>query len=124
MNILLCTSEELMLTTLEYRFRKNGWKMEVSDSVKTAMEKVIKQSPDLVVVDLDMPDHAGLEIIQNLKREYGDSLPVIAAAPLDDDGIVMESLRLGAQDFIITPYKPDELILRIRRLLKMQKAVS
>lgn len=124
MNILLCTIEELMLTTLEYRFRKNGWKMEVANSVKSSMEKVIKHAPDLVVVELDMPDHSGLEIIQNLKREYGSSLPVIAAAPLDDDSIVMESLRLGAQDFIITPYKPDELILRIRRLLKMQKAVS
>ena len=117
MTILLCTAEELMLTTLEYRFRKNGWKLDVAENTLISLEKVKKRSPDLVIVDLELPEYAGLDIIQRLNKDYGASLPVIAIASLDDDGIVMESLRLGAHDFIITPYKPDELTLRIRRLL-------
>jgi DNA-binding response OmpR family regulator len=124
MNILLCTAEELMLTTLEYRFRKNGWKLDVAENTLKSLEKVKKDSPDLVIVDLELPEFTGLEIIQFLNRDHGNGLPIIAIAPLDDDKLVMESLRLGAHDFIITPYKPDELTLRIRRLLKMQKVAS
>lgn len=124
MNILLCTAEELMLTTLEYRFRKNGWKLDVAEDTKKTLEKVRKNAPDLVVVDLELPDYAGLDIIQFLHKDFDNSLPILAAASLDAGAIVMESLRLGAHDFIIAPYKPDELVLRIRRLLQGVKVAS
>ncbi len=124
MTILLCTAEELMLTTLEYRFRKNGWKLEVAEDTQISLEKVKKRSPDLVVVDLELPGYSGLDIIQFLKKDYNHSLPIVVAASLDDDSMVLESLRLGAHDFIIAPYKPDELVLRIRRLLQSKRVVS
>ena len=59
-------------------------------------------------------DHVEIEIAD-------DQLFVVRAADLADDRLLLESLRLGGNDFIIAPYKPDELVLRIRRLLMKQE---
>ncbi len=121
MTILLCTSESTMLTSLEYRFRKQGWRLVVGNSAKHSLDLVKKVWPDLLVVDLQLPDYEALDIIQSLKKEVDESLPILVTADLSDDKLLFESLRLGGNDFIISPYKPDELILRIRRLLVRKK---
>lgn len=124
MNILLFTEEEILLTTLEYRFRKNGWNLQVADSFQKAKEKIKKRPPDLVMVDLQLPEYGGLDIIQFLHKEVDSELPILTISSLEVESLVLESLRLGASDFIVSPYKPDELILRIRRLLQQRKLVE
>ncbi len=118
MNILLCTAEELMLTTFEFRFRKNGWKLTVAENAKLALEKTRSLAPDLVVVDLDLPDFEALDIVQFIRKEPNQrELPILTYGTVDNEQLLIESLRLGANDFILTPIKPDELTLRIRRQL-------
>lgn len=124
MNILLCTNEELMLTTIEYRFRKFGWRLDVARNLDAAREKVRRVAPDLVMVDLELPDREALAVISFLKQEHLHELPVLVAGRLDEDLRVMEALQLGADDFIISPYKPDELVLRVRRLLQPEKVAG
>ena len=125
MNILLCTTEELMLTTFEFRFRKNGWKLVVADSAKTALEKTRSLLPDLVVVDLDLPNFEALDIVQFIRNEPNGEVPILTYGTVENEKLLFESLRLGADDFIIAPMKPDELTIRIRRqLLKKKMAGS
>ena len=119
MTILFCTPENFLLTSLEYRFRKNGWNLEVVNEAQTAIEKTKELQPELVVVDLQLPDFQGLDIVQNLAKEICPGTPILVGAPLKEDGLMMEGLRLGAKDFIIAPFKPDELVLRIRHLLQL-----
>ena len=122
MNILLCTTEELMLTTFEFRFRKNGWKMTVAESAKIALEKTRNLLPDMVVVDLGLPNFEALDIVQFIKKEpnLGD-LPILTYGTAENEQLILESLRLGANDFIVVPIKPDELTIRIRRQLIRKK---
>ena len=119
MTILLCTEESFLLTSLEYRFRKNGWNLEVVNDAANAIEKAKELQPELVVIDLQLPDYQGLDIVQNLVKETCPETPVLVGAPLKEDSLMMEGLRLGAKDFIIAPYKPDELVMRIRHLLQL-----
>ncbi|MCB0518349.1 MAG: response regulator transcription factor [Lewinellaceae bacterium] len=121
MTILLCTAEDTLLTSLEYRFRKQGWRLLVANDARQSIEVIKKQAPELVIVDLQMPDYEGLDVIQYLKKEVDGWIPILVAADLADDRLLLESLRLGGNDFIIAPYKPDELVLRIRRLLMKQE---
>ncbi len=121
MNILLFTDEEVLLTTLEYRFRKNGWNLQVFNNYRNAKESLKRNPPDLVMLDLQTPEYVGPEIIQYLRREIDEDLPILIISTLDADNLVIESLRLGASDFIVAPYKPDELVLRIRRLFQQHK---
>ncbi len=124
MNILLCTTEELMLTTLEFRFRKNSWKMMVAENAKLAIEKTQKYLPDLVVVDLDLPQFEGLDIVQFLRKDYGEDLPILTYGAVEKEQLLLESLRLGANDFVIAPIKPDELTIRIKRQLLLRKKLA
>lgn len=119
MTILFCTPENFLLTSLEYRFRKNGWNLEVVNDAPVAIEKTKELHPDLVVVDLQLQDYQGLDIVQKLSKEICPDTPILVGAPLKEDGLMMEGIRLGAKDFIIAPYKPDELVLRIRHLLQL-----
>ncbi|MCU0345653.1 MAG: response regulator, partial [Saprospiraceae bacterium] len=123
MNILLCTTEELMLTTFEFRFRKNGWKMMVAESAKLAIEKTQKFLPDMVIVDLDLPNFEGLDVVQFL-RKGNDELPILTYGTVENEKLILESQRLGADDFIIAPIKPDELTIRIRRQAIKRKNAS
>lgn len=123
MNILLCTTEELMLTTFEFRFRKNGWKMMVAENAKIALEKTKNHLPDLVIVDLSLPNFEALDIVQFLKKGQNlTELPILTYGTVENEQLILESLRLGANDFIIAPVKPDELTIRIRRQF-MKKTV-
>ena len=119
MTILFCTKESFLLTSLEYRFRKNGWKLEVVHDAPNAIEKAKELQPELVVVDLQLNDYQGLDIVQNLAKETCPETPILVGASLKEDSLMMEGLRLGAKDFIIAPYKPDELVMRIRHLLQL-----
>lgn len=119
MKILFCTTEDFLLTSLEYRFRKFGWELTVVHSAKKALEKAASLQPDLVIVDLQLTDYQGLDIVQNLSKDINPETPILIGAPLNEDNLMMEGLRLGAKDFIIAPFKPDELVLRIRHLLKL-----
>lgn len=121
MTILLCTTGDFLLTSLEYRFRKNGWQLEVAHDVKQAGQKTKELLPGLIVVDLELPEYEGLDIIQTLVKETMSQIPILVGAPLEKGSLLMEGLRLGATDFIITPFKPDELVLRIRHILQMAK---
>ena len=124
MTILLFTAEELLLTTLEFRFRKKGWRLDVSKNAEQTSALIKKYLPDLVVVDLQLPDFSGLDVIQTIRREFQRDIPILATAPIEEEGLLLEAVRLGAEDFVIKPYKPDELILRIQRQLKAQKVAG
>ena len=124
MNILLCTTEELMLTTLEFRFRKNGWKLMVATDARDAVEKTAKYLPDLVIVDLDLPNYEGLDVVQFLRKEHIRELPILTYGTVENEKLLLESQRLGANDFVIAPIKPDELTIRIRRQLMKKKPMA
>ncbi len=124
MNILLFTEEEILLTTLEYRFRKKGWNLQIANSFKQVKEKFKKHLPDLVLVDLHLPEYSGLDIIQFLQKEVDSELPILVISSLEAESLVLESFRLGASDFIVAPYKSNELLLRIQRLLGQRKMVN
>lgn len=118
MTILLCTKESLLQTTLNFRFRKVGWTLKVVSGLAEVREALRNIHPDLAIVDLHMPEYAGLDIIQMINQEAGAKTPVIAGSLLDEPALIREALRLGAHDFITKPYRPDELILRIQKLTK------
>ena len=124
MTILLCTTEDFLLTSLEYRFRKHGWELAVVHNAKNAQQKAQVLQPELVVVDLQLPEYEGLDIVQSLTKEVSPGTPILVGAPLEEDNMLIEALRLGAKDFIVTPFKPDELVMRIRHLLQLEKVVG
>jgi len=121
MKVLICEDEEIMLTALEFRLRKQGYEVQVAEDGKKAMQKIQEYEPDIVVADIMMPFVSGLELISFIRQELKSSLPVIVISALEQEEVVLEAFRLGATDFITKPFKPNELILRIKRIFQASK---
>ena len=118
MKILICEDEEIMLTALEFRLRKHGFEVIVAENGKEALEKIQAFTPDIIVADIMMPFITGLELVHFVRQDMKSSLPIIVISSLENDEIVLEAFRLGASDFITKPFKPNELILRIKKILQ------
>ena len=118
MKILICEDEEIMLTALEFRLRKQGFEVVLAKDGGEAKEKVKEGLPDLVVLDLLMPKVTGLELIEYVRQDLKSAVPLIVISALEHDDTVLKAFRLGATDFITKPFKPNELILRIRRIFQ------
>jgi two-component system, OmpR family, response regulator VicR len=118
MKILICEDEEIMLTALEFRLQRQGFQVDIAENGKQALEKIKTESPDLIVADVMMPFVSGLELINYVRKDLGSTLPIIVISALEHEDTVLEAFRLGATDFITKPFKPNELILRIKKIFQ------
>lgn len=118
MKILICEDEEILLTAIEFRLRKQGFELMLAKDGMEALEQIRHEMPDLVVADVMMPNLTGLELIKYIRTELKSSVPIIVISALEYDEFVLQSFHQGANDFIAKPFKPAELILRIRRILQ------
>ncbi len=119
MKILICEDEEIMLTALEFRLRKQGFTVIKAENGRKAIEALKEDKPDLMIADIMMPHVSGLELIKFLRNDLGDTkMPIIVISAMEHDDVILEAFRLGATDFITKPFKPQELILRIRRIFQ------
>ncbi|MFK8101523.1 MAG: PleD family two-component system response regulator [Saprospiraceae bacterium] len=118
MKILICEDEEIMLTALEFRLRKHGYEIMRAKNGKLALEILKTEAPDLVVADIMMPYVTGLELINYVRNELQLEIPIIIISALEHDDTVLEAFRMGANDFVTKPFKPNELILRIKKIFQ------
>jgi len=118
MKILVCEDEQIMLTALEFRLQKQGFSVDIAPDGKVALEKLAAEIPDLIILDLMMPFVSGLEIITHVRQKLKSSIPIIVISALEHDDTVLEAFQSGATDFVTKPFKPVELVLRIRRIFQ------
>lgn len=117
MKVLICEDEEMLLTAIEFRLRKQGFDLMLAQDGMEALEQMRQEIPDILVADIKMPKLTGLELIQYVRSELKSSIPIIIISSLDQDEVVLEAFQLGANDFIAKPFKPAELVLRIRKIM-------
>ncbi|MCC9167522.1 response regulator transcription factor [Pontibacter harenae] len=116
MRILVVEDDEMILRTLEFRLKKDGYEVTAARTGKEALEKLKSNTFDLVITDLMLPFVTGMEVLSFAKATFTD-LPVIVLSGSDEEGTIMDAFKLGADDFIAKPFSPGELTLRVKRLL-------
>jgi len=121
MKILVCEDEEMLLTSLEFRLRKQGFEVIRATDGQEAKDKVQSEMPDLVIADIMMPHVSGLELTTFIRNEMKSAMPIIMISALGNDDTVLEAFQLGANDFISKPFKPIELVLRIKKIFQEQQ---
>ena len=84
-----------------------------------ALAEIVDHRPDVVVLDLGLPDIDGLELLRMLRAV--STVPVIVATARDDEGEIIRTLDAGADDYVIKPYSADQLDARIRAVLRRVK---
>lgn len=117
MMILIAEDDELILKTIEHKLLKEGYDVVLTRNGKEAIDKINELSIDLVITDLMMPFASGSEILAAIKMS-GKNIPTIVLSSMGQEEVVIEAFDLGALDFMVKPFSPNELMLRIKRLLK------
>ena len=117
MKVLISQDEEILLTAIEFRLRKHGFDVLIAKDGKQALEIINNEAVDIVIADLEMSKLSGLELVKTLRKEKRSNLPIIVIGALENGDNLLEALHKGANDFVTKPFKPVELILRIRKIL-------
>jgi len=121
--ILVVDDELDALEVLGFKLREAGFTPVFATDGLKALAAVRAERPDLVVLDLMLPELDGLEVCKLMRRDpafAGIPVLMLTAKAAEMDRVV--GLELGADDYVTKPYSPRELVLRIRKLLKRAKA--
>ena len=120
MKILIAEDDELILRTIEHKLVNEGFEVITSDNGKKAIEIIKTTHPDVVITDIMMPFASGIEILTAIQH-LGINPTTIVLSSLGQEDIVEEAFLLGASDYMIKPFNPNELVLRIKRLVRVNR---
>ena len=121
MRVLVVDDEEGMLEVCRDTLRKlQGAEISVESQSRRAAERLASESFDLLVTDIKMPGMSGVELLR-LARERNPDLPVLMITAFPTVETAVQSMRLGAFDYIIKPFVPDDLLATVSRLLENKR---
>ncbi|MGN7764645.1 response regulator transcription factor [Paenibacillus sp. 22594] len=118
-NILLVEDDLSLIDGLEFSLKKNGFHVDIARTVREACMIIEKQSHDLLILDLTLPDGSGYEICKRVRQS--SSVPIIFLTASDEEVNIVKGLDMGADDYITKPFKLNELFARINALLRRAK---
>lgn len=120
--VLIADDDALLRGLLQHKLSADGHLVLVAEHGGEVLDLVRDQRPDLVVLDAMMPVMDGFEVLRRLKADpYSASIPVIMLTALRREADVVGGLQLGAADYLVKPFIPDELLERVRRLAVPQQ---
>ena len=115
-NILLVEDNDTIIMGLKYSLEQENFKVISAQNVLEFNEKIDKNDLDLVLLDVSLPDGNGFEICKEIKSKK--DIPVIFLTAQDEETSVVLGLDLGADDYIVKPFRTRELISRINSVLR------
>jgi DNA-binding response OmpR family regulator len=117
--ILLVDDERMITEVLEAYLIKEGYKVVTSDNGLDALRKADTVKPDLIVLDLMLPDISGEEICRLLRKESDVPILMLTAKSGEDERI--NGIVIGADDYVTKPFSPKEVVVRIQAILRRTK---
>lgn len=116
--ILVVEDDPVTATLLRHRLEREGLTVVHYPDGQEAFEAAGRIRPTLVLLDVKLPGMDGFELLQRLRaRDDYRNVPIILLTSLGDEGHVVRSFELGADDYIVKPFSPNEVVARIRRRL-------
>ncbi|MFW6324083.1 MAG: response regulator [Desulfovibrionales bacterium] len=117
--ILIVEDEEDIRNLLAYNLQSAGFDVTTSENGKEALELAAKHGPDLVLLDIMLPGMDGFEVSRELKSDPGmKNTPVIMLTARGEEVDRIVGLELGVDDYVVKPFSPRELVLRVRAVLR------
>jgi two-component system, OmpR family, alkaline phosphatase synthesis response regulator PhoP len=120
--ILLVDDERNILDLARMYLVRDGFNIDISTNGLDALEKIRKDQPSLVVLDLMLPGMDGLEICRTLRGE-NNQVPIILLTARDEDVDKILGLELGADDYMTKPFNPRELSARVKAILRRSEQI-
>ena len=117
--ILIVDDEEDILSLVEYNLKKEGYRTIGVKTGEAALQLVEEQTPDLIILDLMLPEMDGLEVCRILKsNENTSDIPIIMLTAKGEETDIVVGLEIGADDYVTKPFSPRVLLARTKALLR------
>ena len=117
--VLVVEDEANICSFIETLLETNGYQALVAHSCSMGLTLFASHNPDLVILDLGLPDRDGLELIRTVRQKYMTPIVVLSARTTEQDKI--EALDLGANDYVTKPFGTGELLARVRAALRVNR---
>ena len=116
-NILVCDDAAFMRMMIKDILTKNGYNVagEAENGLK-AVEKYSELKPDLVLMDITMPEMDGIQALKKIK-EVDPTATVIMCSAMGQQAMVIESIQAGAKDFIVKPFQADRVLDAVKKIV-------
>lgn len=120
-SILIVDDAAFMRMMIKNILLKNGFEVVgEAENGKIAVELYRESKPDLVTMDITMPEMEGIEAVKAI-REYDPNASIIMCSAMGQQSMVMDAIQAGAKDFIVKPFQQDRLLQAIERVLSRGK---
>ncbi|NYZ61876.1 response regulator transcription factor [Luteimonas deserti] len=117
--VLIVEDEEDIAYILRFMFEREGFSVVHAADGRQAMARLEEAPPQGVVLDIMLPYHDGIEIVERLRARPGwGAVPVLMLTAKAREVDIVRALDLGADDYVTKPFQPDEVVARMRRLLR------
>jgi len=114
--ILIVDDERKIVDIVKAYLEREGYQVSVAYEGKSALESALRQLPDLIVLDLMLPEISGWDICRTLRKE--SDVPIIMLTARDEITDKIVGLELGADDYVTKPFDPKELVSRVKAVLR------
>ena len=118
MRILICEDNKLALKTISVVLEREGFESESVDNGNDAITLLRNNIYDMVIVDIHLPYHSGLELVEFLRSDLNRQTPVLIISAFSDPQMQRQAAELGIDGYIVKPFNPTDLIAKIRTILK------
>ncbi len=115
-SILVVDDEERLVSLVEAYLTQEGYRVLTANDGRQALEVTREEQPDLIVLDVMMPEMDGLEFMRHYRQRHDTPIILLTARVESDDKVI--GLELGADDYVTKPFRPRELLARIRAVLR------
>jgi two-component system phosphate regulon response regulator PhoB len=116
--ILVVDDDVDLRSVVRSALERDGFAVDEAGDGDVALTKIATLSPELVVLDLCLPSVGGLEVLRAISTGASPAPPVIALTGLGDEADRIVGLELGADDYVVKPFSPRELVARVRAVLR------
>jgi two-component system phosphate regulon response regulator PhoB len=116
MSDILVIEDDAVIGAILLRFlRHAGHAVQVVQRLSVAREVLESRDVDLILLDLNLPDGSGLELLRVIREEMHSNTPVMVLSGMRQEDHIVRGLRLGADDYVTKPFSPMELVARVDR---------
>lgn len=117
--ILVCDDDPLLVDLLQYRLASRGYEVIVAEDGGKALRRLQEMRPDAILLDAMMPVIDGYEVLRQIREdERLADVPVIMLTARRQEKDIVTALELGANDYMVKPFIPEELVARLARLIE------
>ena len=120
--VLVIDDEEQIRRALKSVLNARHYEVDLAETAERGLELTAEHTPDIIVLDLSLPDMSGLEACRRLREWYRGPILILSVRNADDDKIA--ALDLGADDYLTKPFSTGELLARLRALLRRTQGVD